>query len=84
MVVKICTKFALFYGVHYLMLSLLTENCTFLKCELFSFFFNHQLITAYEKAMVLIETVPGEEHRKLSADYVKALSKVSASPHISF
>uniref|UniRef100_A0A3Q2QUL0 SKI3 subunit of superkiller complex n=1 Tax=Fundulus heteroclitus TaxID=8078 RepID=A0A3Q2QUL0_FUNHE len=36
------------------------------------------LITAFEKAMVLTEPVPGEEHRKLSADYIKCLSKL---PH---
>ncbi|XP_067463493.1 superkiller complex protein 3 [Thunnus thynnus] len=38
---------------------------------------NH-LITAFEKAMVLMDPVPGEEHRKASADYVKCLSKL---PH---
>ncbi|KAM4576471.1 tetratricopeptide repeat protein 37 [Odontesthes bonariensis] len=36
------------------------------------------LITAFEKAMVLMEPVPGEEHKKVSADYVKCLSKL---PH---
>ncbi|XP_029916395.1 tetratricopeptide repeat protein 37 isoform X2 [Myripristis murdjan] len=35
------------------------------------------LITAFEKAMALTDPVPGEEHRKLSADYVKCLSKLS-------
>uniref|UniRef100_A0A7N8YD15 SKI3 subunit of superkiller complex n=1 Tax=Mastacembelus armatus TaxID=205130 RepID=A0A7N8YD15_9TELE len=34
------------------------------------------LITAFEKAMVLIDPVPGEEHRKISTDYVKCLSKL--------
>ncbi|XP_062272695.1 superkiller complex protein 3 isoform X1 [Scomber scombrus] len=38
---------------------------------------NH-LITAFEKAMVLMDPVPGEEHRRTSADYVKCLSKL---PH---
>ncbi|XP_038559572.1 tetratricopeptide repeat protein 37 [Micropterus salmoides] len=37
----------------------------------------HQhLITAFEKAMVLMDPVPGEEHKKVSADYVKCLSKL--------
>ncbi|XP_054904748.1 SKI3 subunit of superkiller complex protein isoform X2 [Poeciliopsis prolifica] len=36
------------------------------------------LITAFEKAMILTEPVPGEEHKKLSADYIKCLSKL---PH---
>lgn len=36
----------------------------------------HQLITAFEKAMVLMDPVPGEEHKKISADYLKCLSKV--------
>lgn len=27
--------------------------------------------------MILTEPVPGEEHKKLSADYIKCLSKVS-------
>ncbi|XP_071783567.2 superkiller complex protein 3 [Centroberyx gerrardi] len=35
------------------------------------------LITAFEKAMVLTDPVPGEEHRKVSADYVTCLSKLS-------
>ncbi|XP_055367212.1 tetratricopeptide repeat protein 37 isoform X2 [Betta splendens] len=34
------------------------------------------LITAFEKAMVLMDPVPGEEHKKISADYVKCLSKL--------
>ncbi|XP_037339604.2 tetratricopeptide repeat protein 37 [Pungitius pungitius] len=34
------------------------------------------LITAFEKAMVLIDPVPGEQHKKASADYVKCLSKL--------
>ncbi|KAM7416515.1 hypothetical protein PAMA_018530 [Pampus argenteus] len=34
------------------------------------------LITAFEKALVLMDPVPGEEHRKASADYVKCLSKL--------
>uniref|UniRef100_A0A3B3XJJ4 Tetratricopeptide repeat domain 37 n=1 Tax=Poecilia mexicana TaxID=48701 RepID=A0A3B3XJJ4_9TELE len=33
------------------------------------------LIKAFEKAMILTEPVPGEEHKKLSADYIKCLSK---------
>ncbi|KAG8012128.1 Tetratricopeptide repeat protein 37, partial [Nibea albiflora] len=37
----------------------------------------HQhLITAFEKAMVLMDPVPGEGHKKVSADYVKCLSKL--------
>ncbi|KAM4615710.1 tetratricopeptide repeat protein 37 [Polymixia lowei] len=35
------------------------------------------LITAFENAMVLTDPVPGENHRKLSADYVKCLSQLS-------
>ncbi|KAI9527787.1 hypothetical protein NQZ68_027877 [Dissostichus eleginoides] len=34
------------------------------------------IITAFEKAMVLMDPVPGEEHKKMSADYVKCLSKL--------
>uniref|UniRef100_A0A8C3AV10 SKI3 subunit of superkiller complex n=1 Tax=Cyclopterus lumpus TaxID=8103 RepID=A0A8C3AV10_CYCLU len=34
------------------------------------------LITAFEKAMVLMDPVPGEQHKKFSADYVKCLSKL--------
>ncbi|XP_028270301.1 tetratricopeptide repeat protein 37 [Parambassis ranga] len=34
------------------------------------------LITAFEKALVLMDPVPGEEHKKVSADYVKCLSKL--------
>uniref|UniRef100_A0A3Q3MVM9 SKI3 subunit of superkiller complex n=1 Tax=Labrus bergylta TaxID=56723 RepID=A0A3Q3MVM9_9LABR len=34
------------------------------------------LITAFEKAMVLMDPVPGEEHKKVSADYVKCLSNL--------
>ncbi|XP_056274743.1 tetratricopeptide repeat protein 37 isoform X2 [Pseudoliparis swirei] len=34
------------------------------------------LITAFEKAMVLMDPVPGEQHMKVSADYVKCLSKL--------
>nr|XP_046243032.1 tetratricopeptide repeat protein 37 isoform X2 [Scatophagus argus] len=34
------------------------------------------LITAFEKAMVLIDPVPGEEHKKISTDYIKCLSKL--------
>ncbi|XP_069034465.1 tetratricopeptide repeat protein 37 [Embiotoca jacksoni] len=34
------------------------------------------LVTAFEKAMVLMDPVPGEEHKKISADYVKCLSKL--------
>lgn len=49
-------------------------------CHLVTVLFvrGHQLITAFEKAMVLMDPVPGEEHKKVSADYVKCLSKVSA------
>ncbi|TNN38854.1 Arylsulfatase K [Liparis tanakae] len=35
-----------------------------------------KLITAFEKAMVLMDPVPGEQHMKVSADYVKCLSKL--------
>uniref|UniRef100_A0AAQ5XSY8 Tetratricopeptide repeat domain 37 n=1 Tax=Amphiprion ocellaris TaxID=80972 RepID=A0AAQ5XSY8_AMPOC len=31
---------------------------------------------AFEKAMVLMDPVPGEEHKKVSADYIKCLSKM--------
>lgn len=31
--------------------------------------------------MVLMDPIPGEEHKKVSADYVKCLSKVSV-PHL--
>lgn len=41
------------------------------------FVYVHQLITAFEKAMVLMDPIPGEEHRKVSADYIKCLSTVS-------
>lgn len=34
------------------------------------------LITAFEKALVLMDPVPGEEHKKVSVDYVKCLSKL--------
>lgn len=34
------------------------------------------LITAFEKAMVLVDPVPGEEHQKISTDYIKCLSKL--------
>ncbi|XP_051923327.1 tetratricopeptide repeat protein 37 [Hippocampus zosterae] len=34
------------------------------------------LSTAFEKAMALVEPTPGEEHRKLSVDYIKCLSKL--------
>ncbi|XP_068617091.1 superkiller complex protein 3 [Brachionichthys hirsutus] len=41
---------------------------------------NHQtqrhLITAFEKAMVLMDPIPGEEHKKTSADYIKCLSEL--------
>ncbi|KAL0979784.1 hypothetical protein UPYG_G00189630 [Umbra pygmaea] len=36
------------------------------------------LIVAFEKAMALTDNVPGEEHRKLSANYIKCLSQL---PH---
>ncbi|MEQ2243169.1 Tetratricopeptide repeat protein 37 [Ilyodon furcidens] len=36
------------------------------------------LITAFEKAIILMEPVPGEEHKKLSTGYIKCLSKL---PH---
>ncbi|KAM8865842.1 superkiller complex protein 3 isoform 1-T1 [Synchiropus picturatus] len=35
------------------------------------------LLTAFEKAMSLMDPVPGFEHRKLSADYIRSLSKLS-------
>ncbi|KAJ3604243.1 hypothetical protein NHX12_028984 [Muraenolepis orangiensis] len=34
------------------------------------------LVTALEKAMVLTSPAPGEKHRKLSADYIRCLSKL--------
>uniref|UniRef100_A0A3Q3WEK4 Uncharacterized protein n=1 Tax=Mola mola TaxID=94237 RepID=A0A3Q3WEK4_MOLML len=34
------------------------------------------LITAFEKALALMDPVPGEEHKKFSADYVRCLSKL--------
>ncbi|CAL8250745.1 unnamed protein product [Boreogadus saida] len=34
------------------------------------------LVNAFEKAMVLTCPAPGEEHRKLSADYIRCLSKL--------
>ncbi|XP_077571845.1 tetratricopeptide repeat protein 37 isoform X2 [Stigmatopora nigra] len=34
------------------------------------------LSTAFEKAVVLVEPKPGEEHRKLSDNYIKCLSKL--------
>ncbi|XP_041855524.1 tetratricopeptide repeat protein 37 [Melanotaenia boesemani] len=34
------------------------------------------LITAFEKAIVLIKPVPGEEHKKVLSDYIKCLSKL--------
>ncbi|XP_068167730.1 superkiller complex protein 3 [Antennarius striatus] len=34
------------------------------------------LLTAFEKAMVLTDPIPGEEHKKASADYIKCLSKL--------
>uniref|UniRef100_A0A7N6A4L9 Tetratricopeptide repeat domain 37 n=1 Tax=Anabas testudineus TaxID=64144 RepID=A0A7N6A4L9_ANATE len=34
------------------------------------------LITAFEKSMVLMDPVPGEEHKNISTDYIKCLSKV--------
>uniref|UniRef100_A0A8C7ZSN2 SKI3 subunit of superkiller complex n=1 Tax=Oryzias sinensis TaxID=183150 RepID=A0A8C7ZSN2_9TELE len=37
---------------------------------------NETLIAAFEKAMALVEPVPGEEHKKISADYLKSLSKL--------
>lgn len=43
----------------------------------------HQLITAFEKALVLIDPAPGEDHKKVSADYVKCLSLVSESSRMS-
>lgn len=46
---------------------------------IFDFCCDPQLITAFEKAMILMEPVPGEEHKKLSSDYVNYLSKVSVS-----
>uniref|UniRef100_A0A671Y177 SKI3 subunit of superkiller complex n=1 Tax=Sparus aurata TaxID=8175 RepID=A0A671Y177_SPAAU len=34
------------------------------------------LITAFEKTMVLMDPIPGEEHKIVSTDYVKCLSKL--------
>ncbi|KAM9858154.1 superkiller complex protein 3 [Aulostomus maculatus] len=34
------------------------------------------LITAFERAMALMDPVPGDEHRKASADYIKCLSNL--------
>uniref|UniRef100_A0A3Q1HHR7 Uncharacterized protein n=1 Tax=Anabas testudineus TaxID=64144 RepID=A0A3Q1HHR7_ANATE len=34
------------------------------------------LITAFEKSMVLMDPVPGEEHKNISTDYIKCLSKL--------
>ncbi|XP_077457540.1 tetratricopeptide repeat protein 37 isoform X2 [Stigmatopora argus] len=34
------------------------------------------LSTAFEKAVILVEPKPGEEHRKLSTNYIKCLSKL--------
>uniref|UniRef100_A0A8D3A6Z6 SKI3 subunit of superkiller complex n=1 Tax=Scophthalmus maximus TaxID=52904 RepID=A0A8D3A6Z6_SCOMX len=34
------------------------------------------LITAFENTMVLVEPVPGEKHKKISADHIKCLSKL--------
>ncbi|CAN9513348.1 unnamed protein product [Ophioblennius macclurei] len=34
------------------------------------------LITAFEKAMALLDPVPGEDHRKVSTDYIRCLSKL--------
>uniref|UniRef100_A0A3B4ZEE7 Arylsulfatase family member K n=1 Tax=Stegastes partitus TaxID=144197 RepID=A0A3B4ZEE7_9TELE len=34
------------------------------------------LITAFEKALALMDPVPGDEHKKVSTDYVKCLSKM--------
>uniref|UniRef100_A0A672JP63 Tetratricopeptide repeat domain 37 n=1 Tax=Salarias fasciatus TaxID=181472 RepID=A0A672JP63_SALFA len=34
------------------------------------------LITAFEKAIALMEPVPGEDHRKVSADFITCLSKL--------
>ncbi|XP_040010998.1 tetratricopeptide repeat protein 37 [Xiphias gladius] len=34
------------------------------------------LITAFENAMVLIDPIPGEKHKKISVDYLKCLSKL--------
>uniref|UniRef100_A0A8C4E3R1 SKI3 subunit of superkiller complex n=1 Tax=Dicentrarchus labrax TaxID=13489 RepID=A0A8C4E3R1_DICLA len=34
------------------------------------------LITAFEKSMVLMHPVPGEDHKKVSMDYIKCLSKL--------
>ncbi|XP_011614358.2 tetratricopeptide repeat protein 37 isoform X1 [Takifugu rubripes] len=34
------------------------------------------LITAFEKALSLMDAVPGEEHKKVSLDYIRCLSKL--------
>lgn len=43
-----------------------------------------QLVTAFEKALSLMDAVPGEEHKKVSVDYIRCLSKVilpQSHPH---
>lgn len=34
------------------------------------------LITAFEKALVLMDPVPGDDHKKVSVDYIKCISKL--------
>lgn len=46
-------------------------------CDVSSSCLVAQLITAFEKALSLMNDVPGEEHKKVSVDYIRCLSKVS-------
>lgn len=46
-------------------------------CDVSSFCLVAQLITAFEKALSLIDAVPGDEHKKVLVDYIRCLSKVS-------
>lgn len=38
--------------------------------------FNFQLLSAFEKALQLTENVPSDDHKQLTQDYIKCLSKV--------
>uniref|UniRef100_A0A8C5ICC9 Tetratricopeptide repeat domain 37 n=1 Tax=Gouania willdenowi TaxID=441366 RepID=A0A8C5ICC9_GOUWI len=38
--------------------------------------FHQNLITAFEKAMALMDPVPGDDHKKISANFVECLSKL--------
>lgn len=46
-------------------------------CDVSSCCLVAQLITAFEKALSLMDDAPGEEHKKVSVDYIRCLSKVS-------